>query len=173
MAVAAATTTTTTVITIITITKPTRTWIHTAQTEDWFRVWSRKAAMADYIIVCFGKVTHNHHYIVTTIVTTASKTTNTTPPQPYPFIDNHYKQRFTAALKAEADFIRTVEATKGTFVYIFEDGHAAAQISDNLQDGARHMGAYQAWVQFVMTQVCPLSVLVERIGGFHRARVLL
>ena len=117
--------------------------------------------MANYIIVCFGESPRRHldHHLLHR----SHHTTNTNYHlhQSYSVPDDHYKQRFTEALKQEADFIRRLVATKRAFVYIFENEMAAADVTNNLQDGVRHMGAYQAWEQFVMMQVCPLSVLVE------------
>ena len=61
---------------------------------------------------------------------------------------NAYKDRFTPALKMEADEIDRLHREKGTPVYLFEEGHQGSQVLSNLIDGSKVMGDYPAWRRF-------------------------
>ena len=63
-----------------------------------------------------------------------------------------YTNRFTKALKMEADFILKCMA-KGAIVYVFTQGMSPSDVRANLLDNAPAMGPLDEWIEFVMPKV--------------------
>ena len=69
-----------------------------------------------------------------------------------------YRGRFTKALQQEANMIMELEQVRNIRIFIFDpsQGASAADIRENLEEGARFMGDLPGWKQFV-TSTTPVD----------------